>query len=245
MGSTCVQAEYFFLIIFAAIFLVLGGLVLVFLGYKRKQSDSVWHISVDELHFNEPPEIIGQGAFGVVVLGQYRGTKVAVKRVLPPSVRSLKKGSALMSGIDGSVQASESQTNKKLGRGKKELRKSVSFDEDYKAGDIEAPPDAKTGSTGSTSLSKSNKALEEFLQLDSTWEETLQRDWKYDNALKILETATLSSHASCSYGVASGYQSLTKGSLLIERLPLWMRFDEQAKLRREFVNEMRLLSRLR
>jgi predicted Ser/Thr protein kinase len=74
------------------------------LQYKKKQSDSVWHVSVDELHFNEPPEVIGQGGFGVVVLGQYRGTKVAVKRVLPPALKRAKASSGLSgSGSMGSV----------------------------------------------------------------------------------------------------------------------------------------------
>lgn len=68
------------------VFLVVGTLIFFYLGYKKKQNDSVWHVLPEELHFNEPPEIIGQGAFGVVVLGQYRGTKVAVKRVLPPKI---------------------------------------------------------------------------------------------------------------------------------------------------------------
>ena len=36
-----------------------------------------------ELRFDEPPEIIGRGTFGLVLLANYRGTEVAVKRVLP------------------------------------------------------------------------------------------------------------------------------------------------------------------
>jgi hypothetical protein len=90
VGNSCIDSTYFFLIIFFVVFLVMGILVVLYLGYKKKQSDSVWHISVDELHFNDPPDVIGQGGFGVVILGEYRGTKVAVKRVLPPSKSSKK-----------------------------------------------------------------------------------------------------------------------------------------------------------
>lgn len=61
------------------------------MSYKKQQSDSVWVIAIDELQFNQPIEVVGQGAFGVVVLAQYRGTKVAVKRVLPPHVSSKTK----------------------------------------------------------------------------------------------------------------------------------------------------------
>lgn len=32
--------------------------------------------------FDDPPEVIGEGSFGVVLLAQYRGTKVALKRAL-------------------------------------------------------------------------------------------------------------------------------------------------------------------
>ena len=40
-------------------------------------------MSLDELYFDDPVEVIGQGSFGVVLLAEYRGTKVAIKRVLP------------------------------------------------------------------------------------------------------------------------------------------------------------------
>lgn len=92
--GTCLESVYFFLIVFTAVFIAMAILVFMYLGYKKKQNDSVWHINVDELHFNEPPEVIGQGGFGVVLLGQYRGTKVAVKRVLPPARR--RGGSSIM-----------------------------------------------------------------------------------------------------------------------------------------------------
>jgi len=38
---------------------------------------------MDELKFDEPPEIIGRGTFGLVLKAEYRGTEVAVKRVMP------------------------------------------------------------------------------------------------------------------------------------------------------------------
>jgi hypothetical protein len=69
--------------------LTLGGLVVlavtVFLFYenKRKQNDSIWKIDKSEIKFSDPPEVVGSGAFGLVLLGEYRGTQVAVKRVLP------------------------------------------------------------------------------------------------------------------------------------------------------------------
>ena len=101
-----------------------------------------FHVTPRELHFAEPPEIIGQGGFGVVVLGQYRGTKVAVKRVLPPSTKALNSGSFEQSG-SGSVDlltdgtaSMEAKKSKKKGKGKKadadvpENEKAVKFSSD-------------------------------------------------------------------------------------------------------------------
>ena len=51
---------------------------------KRRQSDAIWIIDKAELKFEDPPEIAGRGTFGLVVKAEYRGTIVAVKRVIPP-----------------------------------------------------------------------------------------------------------------------------------------------------------------
>eukprot|EP00555_Chaetoceros_dichaeta_P013092 CAMPEP_0198268664 /NCGR_PEP_ID=MMETSP1447-20131203/38306_1 /TAXON_ID=420782 /ORGANISM="Chaetoceros dichaeta, Strain CCMP1751" /LENGTH=742 /DNA_ID=CAMNT_0043959849 /DNA_START=100 /DNA_END=2328 /DNA_ORIENTATION=- len=59
----------------------------VYVSRKRKHSDAVWSVTPTELTFDEPPEIIGRGTFGLVLLGEYRGTQVAVKRVIPPRVK--------------------------------------------------------------------------------------------------------------------------------------------------------------
>lgn len=37
-----------------------------------------------EMKFNDPPVCIGLGTFGLVLLAEYEGTQVAVKRVIPP-----------------------------------------------------------------------------------------------------------------------------------------------------------------
>jgi serine/threonine protein kinase len=56
----------------------------MYVEHKRKQADSVWLIKTSELQFDDPPEILGRGTFGLVVRAEYRGTQVAVKRVIPP-----------------------------------------------------------------------------------------------------------------------------------------------------------------
>jgi len=245
MGGTCLDAAYFFLIIFALVFLVLGVLIFFYLGYKKKQSDSVWHINVDELHFNEPPEIIGQGGFGVVILGQYRGTKVAVKRVLPPvkdkrgnSTSSLSgsgEGSANIIGTKGSVEigsedAPKNKTNKKKDKSKD--GKNVKFGEN--SGDIESATISKSGSIQLRgSISGSNRDWERLLMMGHTTD---------NDILRILESATASDHGS---DIGAMRSATASQSVFLKILPMWMRFDEHSRRVSEFVTEMRLLSSLR
>ena len=53
---------------------------------------------LEDLKFESPPRVIGRGSFGLVLLADYRGTKVAVKRVVS-SVQGTKgaESSALLS----------------------------------------------------------------------------------------------------------------------------------------------------
>jgi len=70
----CVSSALFFVIIAVILILVVLELGWWYLGFKKKQSDQLWLVSVEELHFDDPVEIIGQGAFGVVLKAEYRGT---------------------------------------------------------------------------------------------------------------------------------------------------------------------------
>lgn len=65
--------------------LLVFGLIgwFVYMKKKKKQVDSIWNVDMKELKFDEPPEIIGRGTFGLVLKAEYRGTEVAVKRVMP------------------------------------------------------------------------------------------------------------------------------------------------------------------
>ncbi|CAB9511219.1 activated protein kinase catalytic subunit alpha-1 [Seminavis robusta] len=49
----------------------------------KTRADAIWKINKEELIFADPAEVIGSGSFGEVLLAEYRGTKVAVKHVLP------------------------------------------------------------------------------------------------------------------------------------------------------------------
>lgn len=67
---------------------------------KRQANEVVWEIKKGDLIFEEPSKILGRGSFGLVLLAQYRGTSVAVKRVIPPR-----------EGTDGSHSAFDAMTS--------------------------------------------------------------------------------------------------------------------------------------
>ena len=50
---------------------------------RKRESDAVWLVNPEELIYGDPIRILGRGSFGMVLMADYRGTNVAVKRVLP------------------------------------------------------------------------------------------------------------------------------------------------------------------
>lgn len=66
-----------------AFVVILIGAYFVIREFKRKAAEMLWQIKRNELVFQEPVEVLGRGTFGLVFLAEYRGTQVAVKRVLP------------------------------------------------------------------------------------------------------------------------------------------------------------------
>ncbi|CAB9506309.1 activated protein kinase catalytic subunit alpha-1 [Seminavis robusta] len=67
--------------IVVAILAVIVGAVFFVVREKQRKNDQVWKIEKDEIKFEDPPQIVGRGRFGVVLLAEYRGSEVAVKRV--------------------------------------------------------------------------------------------------------------------------------------------------------------------
>ena len=67
--------------------LALLGVAGLFLVWRRHaalaQADAVWTIREGEITYDSPVATLGQGTFGVVLQGYYRGTAVAVKRTIP------------------------------------------------------------------------------------------------------------------------------------------------------------------
>ncbi|KAI2505827.1 guanylate cyclase [Fragilaria crotonensis] len=63
-------------------------LVICYVDRRRRRSGALWKVKLSELHFDDPPAIVGHGTFGVVLLAEYRGTQVAVKRIAVPLYQS-------------------------------------------------------------------------------------------------------------------------------------------------------------
>jgi hypothetical protein len=76
------------------------------------------------LYFGDPPEIFGRGTFGLVLLAEYRGTQVTVKRAITPRTHKNKSKMAKPSTLFGirfgdgcveDVDANEAGTNSTTG----------------------------------------------------------------------------------------------------------------------------------
>ncbi len=233
MVGSCLVSASFFLVIFSVVFVAMGIMLFFYLSYKRKQSDSVWHIHAEELHFNEPPEVIGAGGFGVVILGQYRGTKVAVKRVLPPSKTSKDHGGSTTSGENNGMGSTEIALGNSNSIGAKTksvktipgAKNRVTFGNATNSSDIESQAISKTSQSGSK----------------KDWERLMMMQHSSNDILKLLESATSSDHGSGS--MFDG--SVSKSVLLLRYLPMCLRYDAHSRRVADFVNEMRMLSRLR
>eukprot|EP00980_Cylindrotheca_fusiformis_P000864 scaffold227_cov97-Cylindrotheca_fusiformis.AAC.2 len=222
IGNKCVSNGNF-----AAIMASLGLFVAIVLGlwyirYKRRKSDEVWHINPEELEFSHPVEVIGQGAFGVVLLADYHGTKVAIKRVLPlqPTRRARKTDSV------PTVQSNKS--------GPPVVERN---------GDIEAG--VQDGSsrqhTADTSSAGDNESSSDDFDFFAPAPTDGRRKGTLKKCLPFVQSTSAARSKLNVLGTASG-GSTTHRSLLARIFPMC---DENTRRQEAFLNEMRLLSRLR
>lgn len=108
----CVQSTVLAIVISIFAVLLVSMCGLCYLRYQRAKNDALWMIEIDELQFDDPVEVVGQGSFGVVLCAQYRGTKVAIKRALKNTSRSRRSRTGKgKSGSKGSRTSSGKQTS--------------------------------------------------------------------------------------------------------------------------------------
>jgi serine/threonine protein kinase len=196
----------------------------------------MWQVNHEELHFSHPVEVIGQGAFGVVLLAEYRGTKVAIKRVLPFQEKHTKSGSMAHTKSGSVARVGSVSKDATSEQDEKDIEKQSVGDANTEAvtGSIGTKRASLTG-TGTGSRSSTND-LDFLGGLSIGAKKTRLERW-----LPFLFPDETTRYNMSILGTASAGSSTTK-SLFARMCP---NCDETSRRQHEFMTEMRLLSRLR
>ena len=72
--------------------LICAGVGYCYVLRKAAEADSVWLVSANEIELEETQEILGQGTYGEVIRANFRGTPVAVKRVVARRITGAGSG---------------------------------------------------------------------------------------------------------------------------------------------------------
>ncbi|CAJ1950025.1 unnamed protein product [Cylindrotheca closterium] len=112
MFGRCVEGQHVMWGTFIPIMTILAVCVSCYVRKKSREADSLWLVKSSELELSDPPKVIGEGRFGFVLLANYRGSKVAVKKVLPTKRRTGSSGSTFWGGWSNS-SGSKSISNSK------------------------------------------------------------------------------------------------------------------------------------
>eukprot|EP00985_Skeletonema_marinoi_P004688 scaffold2027_cov148-Skeletonema_marinoi.AAC.17 len=198
---------------------------------RRKQNEISWEINPADLKFDEPPVVIGRGTFGLVLLAEYRGTTVAVKRVLPP--RSVAQGQRHGSSSGG------------------KQRRVGSLDDDSNKFDLESGLSSGEGQSKSRRKGKvafSNDAANNIHE-GIEWLENKNGDNTNKNVSNnsVDFNPGVLSGTSVSGTMSGGSTTATKRRVnkILTSIGIGKEDDGYEKLKRQFINEMRLLSTLR
>jgi hypothetical protein len=261
IGSQCFDAGIFAAIVVSIVAVIIVIITYFYLQHRRAKSDEVWQVKVEELHFGQKAEIIGQGSFGVVLLAEYRGTKVAIKRVLPVahagsgSTRqgSISKTKTTTGSITGSLTGSLTRKSRRNSVESAESKESKDSTDKNEEGSDDQPPSTVADDHDEESQQRSSfdgdvmrssqaggSADDEFAFLGhvsygrhkSRWEKLLPK-WLYNGDGDAAYNASILGTASAS----------TYSRTISQQLCPW--FTEDYRRKQEFITEMRLLSRLR
>ncbi|CAB9509368.1 activated protein kinase catalytic subunit alpha-1 [Seminavis robusta] len=245
VGEECVDVA-----VFAIVGAVVGLLIIligtiIYMRYRAAKTDEIWQVHAEELHLDDPVEVIGQGSFGVVLLAEYRGTKVAMKRVLKSSSNrrnSSKNDTGTRRTLRSGFNAPESlSSNISIdGVDTSSSERIASPDSD----DIEAPDSPNTRGSGKTSSdigSGSTPSSRHFSVGFLTREFTNSRSkW----AMKfpwLAKSDFPSQKVHDILGKDGSHASATRTMAQV----LCLCFNEHSRRIEEFKTEMRVLARLR
>lgn len=233
----CIETTIIATVISLVCIIILSILVCWYLRYRAEKNDQVWHVSIDELHLDDPVEVIGQGSFGVVLLAEYRGTKVALKR----AIKTKKK--------NGSKSGTRSRTRDTRGNSSDPRNNSIGLDSvGLESVDLSADSSADSPETNDPELGNQSQEIGHSTTgghsralsggmafLGSGYRGAGKFGWlfgKRDYHTQFKESILGS----------SGGMSKSTNSLHAMLCP-W--FDDNVKREKAFVQEMRVLSALR
>lgn len=251
VSGRCIDSAAFAAVGSVGGFLLLLALVFIYYEYKHRQADEMWKVDIEELHFSDPVEIIGQGSYGVVLVAEYRGTKVAIKQAVRGKPGSSGKEGGLvdatsherrdlsssMNSLRSSSKVAPSCDSDRLGGADgptEEFSDETPMNDDVMNDDVEIghpSPGYKRRNSAGVSRRYDGGTLD-FL---GGFMRGGRFSWrKDDNYLRRFNEIIL--------GTTSTSKSSTRRSLHELCCP-W--FNEQAQRKRGFIAEMRVLSLLR
>ena len=87
IGGSCVALSILLPFILLPIFTAMIIALYFFLDIKKRKTSASWANRTSEILFDDTHELNKRGKYGLVMLGEYRGKQVVVKRVIAPHVR--------------------------------------------------------------------------------------------------------------------------------------------------------------
>jgi len=213
--------------------IVAAALIFLYIEKKKRASDAIWKINKEELKFDDPPEIAGRGTFGLVVKAEYRGTVVAVKRVIPPK-NTVNRASFLESENPNTIEPNSSIDN---------------------SGTSPIIPAKRKSSLGEMDDIFDDKELADGADLEAGTSKT-----KVAFAVPVRQASTGSAISNIHSSVETGAMTITSSGQLTQgsgsydgkSKAQWKRFfgykssgKNYDQLKADFIVEMRTLSKLR
>ena len=235
ISGECLSSSTFAIIISCVMLVLALELGYLFLRYKRRKSDEMWLVSVEELHFGEPVEIVGQGSFGVVLLAEYRGTKVAIKRALPPSNKagSKKSSKGLLHG--GSSDEGSKDNLPRSRDGADDIEAQTGIKGNRMRDSVSKGSGSRNVATRNSMESQTSEfsflGMEDFEVSHGRWAQYCPSAFGLD-----------AEHARLKSSILAGNES-NRSSYMTLKAFFCPWFDKQSRQKEEFLEEMRLLSR--
>ena len=234
----------------------LVSVISISLLFRRRitqKESKAWEVDPGELKFDDSPVVIGRGTFGLVLLAEYRGTTVAVKRVIPPRemVKS-RRGSSSSSESVG-VGKRRGSTSSLLSVGKRRGSEAESIDEKF---DFDLENGLSSGHSSGEGLRSSQTNKRKVSFQDKAEKNIHENDEWSDNKngnngnsiTKNGSNSSVDFNPGVLTGTMAGDPTTKKKRQFIKLMTsigVGRDDDGYEKLKRQFINEMRLLSSLR